>query len=138
MKNIRLFEEASQYEAIKDTFEFPTVSYCVDTDEVHYMIQTPSFITFYIEDCEYTASTVMTWDEWISTSELMDRDASCVGYGCDNYWHINQQNEVIADLAEEMFCIQRGYIYPTKDGVRVLGADMIVPNYRYECQRVGL
>ena len=37
MKNIKLFEEASQYEALKDGFEYPTVSYVKETDMVHYM-----------------------------------------------------------------------------------------------------
>ena len=37
MKNIRLFEEASQYEAVKDSFEYPTVSYTKDNGLVWYM-----------------------------------------------------------------------------------------------------
>ena len=38
MKNINLFEEVSQYEAVKDGFEYPTVSYVKETDMVHYLI----------------------------------------------------------------------------------------------------
>ena len=37
MKNIRLFEEASQYEAVKDSFKYPTVSYTKDNGLVWYM-----------------------------------------------------------------------------------------------------
>ena len=40
MKNIKLFEEASQYEASKDGFEYPTVSYVKETDMVHYLMKT--------------------------------------------------------------------------------------------------
>ena len=39
MKNINLFEEASQYEAVKDGFEYPTVSYVKETDIVHYLMK---------------------------------------------------------------------------------------------------
>lgn len=39
MKNIKLFEEASQYEASKDGFEYPTVSYVKETDMVHYLMK---------------------------------------------------------------------------------------------------
>ena len=37
MKNIRLFNEMSQYEATKDSFEYPTVSYTKDNGLVWYM-----------------------------------------------------------------------------------------------------
>ena len=40
MKNIKLFEEASQYEASKNGFEYPTVSYVKETDMVHYLMKT--------------------------------------------------------------------------------------------------
>ena len=42
MKNIKLFEEASQYEASKEGFEYPTVSYVKDIDTVYYMLKQAS------------------------------------------------------------------------------------------------
>ena len=43
MKNIKLFEEASQYEASKDGFEYPTVSYVKDIETVYYMLKPSAY-----------------------------------------------------------------------------------------------
>ena len=37
MKNIRLFETKLEYDAVQDSFEYPTVSYIKEVTEVHYV-----------------------------------------------------------------------------------------------------
>ena len=68
MKNLRQFETESQYETVKEGFEYPTVSYVTNTDTVHYMEKPPhdyskDYLTF--EALEDATISIYTFSESI-------------------------------------------------------------------------
>lgn len=138
MKNIRKFETTSEME--NAVLEETSLVYNLETNGILSLPLGEDWveeITFYISGCEYKAFSNMTWKEWIDTSDMNDIDASCVSFGCDNYWR-NDENNVLSDLSAEEWCLLIGYNYVTKDGVRVSLDDIIIPDFNYGVDSVML